>query len=506
MKKLFIFLLLFPLSSTRPSAQVLQQDSLALVALYQATNGPNWKNHTNWLQGPVSKWYGVTVQGTRVYLVNLWDNGLSGTIPSEIGFLTGMAEFSLGMSDLEGPIPPSIGQLSNLSVLNLRRSGVQGDLPAALGQCTKLIQLYLGDNRLVGKIPESLANCKDLSAIQMGKNQFSGNFPHLVLDLPKLKSLGLSENQFSGPIPRGIGDLTLLEEITLSKNQFSGPLPKLDKLVNLKSLLLEENQLTGDLDTILGHHPNLAYCYLNNNRFSGKLDPVHFNAANVVRLYASDNLLTKLGDFSGWASQTKLIYLIVSNNKLDFDDLVPNAGLPANKFISFPQLTVGQDTAIMAPLGSSHKMQSPMQDPSVTYKWYLDGALLQGATGPEFNIQSLDMDSLGTYLFIASHPAFPRFSLIGANNTFKLPSATNRLLDNGDIDYTFDPFASQIEVRWNRPFQKKEVALYGMSGRCLLHQSILVDFWSHSLNQYPSGCYMLELRTEEGYAVIRFVK
>ncbi len=506
MKYLFSFLLLFPFSFTRPCAQVLQQDSLALVALYQATDGPNWKNHTNWLQGPVSKWHGVTVQGNRVYQVNLWDNGLSGTIPSEIGFLNGMAEFSLGMSDLEGPIPESIGQLSELAVLNLRRSGVQGDLPASLGQCTRLFQLYLGENRLVGKIPESLSQCKELYTIQLSKNQLSGNFPHLVLDLPKLKTLELSENQFTGPIPSGISDMTRLEDIILSKNQFSGPLPKLDKLVNLKSLLLEENQLSGDPDTILGYHPMLAYCYLNNNRFSGKLNPDHFNAAKVVKLYASDNLLTHLGDFSGWASQANLIYLIVSNNKLDFDDLVPNAGLPANKFISLPQLTVGQDTVIQAPLGSSHKLRSPMQDPSVVYKWYLDGSQLAGATGPEFIIQSMDMDSLGTYLFIASHPAFPRFSLIGANNTLKLPSSVNRLLDNDDVDYSFDPLSSQVEIRWNRSFQKKEIALYGLSGKRLLHQNIREDVWSHSLNHYPSGCYLLELRTEEGNAVLRFVK
>jgi len=40
-------------------AQVNVQDSLALVDLYNSTNGPNWSNHTNWLtKAPVSTWYG----------------------------------------------------------------------------------------------------------------------------------------------------------------------------------------------------------------------------------------------------------------------------------------------------------------------------------------------------------------------------------------------------------------------------------------------------------------
>ena len=37
-----------------------------LVALYNATDGPNWTNNTNWLTGPVSTWFGVTVTGDNV--------------------------------------------------------------------------------------------------------------------------------------------------------------------------------------------------------------------------------------------------------------------------------------------------------------------------------------------------------------------------------------------------------------------------------------------------------
>jgi len=42
------------------SAQVPAQDSLALVALYDSTNGANWTNNTNWLLAePVDNWYGA---------------------------------------------------------------------------------------------------------------------------------------------------------------------------------------------------------------------------------------------------------------------------------------------------------------------------------------------------------------------------------------------------------------------------------------------------------------
>ena len=41
-----------------------QTDREALVALYSATDGPNWERKTNWGSGaPLSDWYGVTTNG-----------------------------------------------------------------------------------------------------------------------------------------------------------------------------------------------------------------------------------------------------------------------------------------------------------------------------------------------------------------------------------------------------------------------------------------------------------
>ncbi|HEX5625983.1 MAG TPA: hypothetical protein VFX48_08195 [Saprospiraceae bacterium] len=505
MRHFVITVLFFSIFLSRPYAQVPSQDSLALVALYNATNGPQWKNKTNWLQGPVSKWHGVTVFGNRVYLLNLWDNGLSGTIPNEIGFLTGLVELSLGMSSLQGPIPASIGQLTELSGLNLRRSGIQGQIPAAIGQCTKLAQLYLGENRLEGSIPSSLSNCKQLYVFQLHKNQLSGLFPEVVLDLPKLASLELSDNQFSGPVPARINEFELLRSLSLSKNQFSGPLPRLNKLVNLEGLALEENQFTGDLDTILSYHPNLGYCFLNNNRFTGKLMPAHFNPEKIVRLHASDNQLDQLGDFSSWNNQAQFVSLIVSYNRLDFDDLVPNASIAPNKFACFPQLTIGNDTTISAPIGSKQEIRSPMQNPDVQYSWFHNSLPISGATSSKFTIQSMDQDSLGSYLYQAKHPAFPRFELYSANWNFKLPSAAEQLLDPSDYRFCYDPASSQIHVLWNSAFLKKTIRIYNLGGQ-LLHSAQMEERFSLSMAPHAAGWYIVDLRTEAGHAAIRFVK
>ena len=82
---LFWVLLLASLCGPKVQAQVTEQDSLALVALYNATDGPNWVNNTNWLTTPVSQWNGVTVAGDRVTDLRLRRNLLTGEIPNGLG-------------------------------------------------------------------------------------------------------------------------------------------------------------------------------------------------------------------------------------------------------------------------------------------------------------------------------------------------------------------------------------------------------------------------------------
>ena len=68
-------------------------DFLALVALYNATGGPNWTYNTNWISSdspcdPTTPWAGVSCDHDgmveRLFLDN---NNLNGEIPIEIGLL-----------------------------------------------------------------------------------------------------------------------------------------------------------------------------------------------------------------------------------------------------------------------------------------------------------------------------------------------------------------------------------------------------------------------------------
>ena len=98
-----------------------ETDREALVALYNATSGPNWKSNDNWLSSaPVGEWYGVFVDDNdRVTLLVLFENQLSGEIPPELGNLANLSRVSLFDNQLSGEIPPELGNLANLSRLLL---------------------------------------------------------------------------------------------------------------------------------------------------------------------------------------------------------------------------------------------------------------------------------------------------------------------------------------------------------------------------------------------------
>ena len=82
------------------------QDRAALIALYEATDGPNWVDAENWLtDAPLGDWYGVdTDDSSRVVGLSLDRNELTGAIPPELSNLTSLTSFDLGRTELTGAI------------------------------------------------------------------------------------------------------------------------------------------------------------------------------------------------------------------------------------------------------------------------------------------------------------------------------------------------------------------------------------------------------------------
>ena len=267
-----------------------ETDRAALEALYQATDGPNWGDNTNWLtDAPLGEWHGVaTDEGGRVTSLDLGRNQLSGLIPSSLGSLANLTSLTLWGNQLSGPIPSSLGSLASLTHLDLSENQLSG-LPSSLGSLANLEFLYLSRNQLSGTIPSSLGSLANLTLLDLSRNQLSG-LPSSLGSLANLEFLNLSLNQLSGTIPSSLGSLANLEFLNLADNQFSGEIPDaLGSLANLEILILADNQFSGEIPDALGSLANLEILILSLNQLSGTIPSSLGSLANLEILYLSDN-------------------------------------------------------------------------------------------------------------------------------------------------------------------------------------------------------------------------
>ena len=117
-----------------------------LAAIYEATDGANWTNNTNWLSDkPASEWHGLALdESSNVVGLELNNNNLSGDIPHELGDLSSLERLSLFGNRLSGDIPAELGSLSNLEYLFLGGNRVGGCLPDGLSYVPRIDISALG--------------------------------------------------------------------------------------------------------------------------------------------------------------------------------------------------------------------------------------------------------------------------------------------------------------------------------------------------------------------------
>ena len=246
----------------------LMRDCMALLAAKDSLRGAaalSWSTDI-----AITSWDGITSGGSpsRVTGLTLPSLNLSGSIPPELGELSGLNELFLHSNQLTGPIPPELGGLIGLQLLWLHDNQLTGAIPGQLGELSKLRQLSLYDNQLTGPIPTELGGLSELVLMFLHRNRLTDGIPIQLGELVKLRQLSLHTNQLTGPIPPEPGRLTRLEFLWLHKNLLTGKIPQeLEELSNLQHLFLSSNQLTGcipsglrDIETNDLDDLGLAYC------------------------------------------------------------------------------------------------------------------------------------------------------------------------------------------------------------------------------------------------------
>lgn len=200
----FAFLTAFLLPINIAAAQVPTVERNALIALYEATDGADWIDDTNWrnpgdnafnVVGTECSWAGVTCSaGKNVTEIDLIGYQLVGTLPPELGNLPSLRGLWLNGCRLSGRIPPELGKLSRLEHLVLIGNQLSGSIPPELSELSRLLGLGLHHNQLSGNTPEELGNLSSLQSLNLSGNQLSGNLPPNLRNLPNFRDSILDED------------------------------------------------------------------------------------------------------------------------------------------------------------------------------------------------------------------------------------------------------------------------------------------------------------------------
>ncbi|WP_027002467.1 LamG-like jellyroll fold domain-containing protein [Hugenholtzia roseola] len=348
-------------------SQYNQDDSLALVAIYQATGGANWTNSWN-LNDPVYTWQGVTLLATLdgnvvVKNLNLVNNNLTGTMPAQTATLIYRqgADFTLDISQNKLGFlsaEPFIGELNGFSyapqdsihqaqyltrqqndsvTMHVNTAGnfntyqwYKDDLPIAdatapILEIDSVLPADMGEYTCV--VNNTVANQLTLHRRNIFLNVIPFVNPLDSMVLVDLFNATGGNTTWTDPwdLNNPVGTwqgITFVDgvvtEIDLSNSGLTGEIPAsfnadADLIQNLIYLNLSDNDLSGTIPAGLGSFENLLYLDLSSNNFSGAVPSEIGNLQDLLTLDLSDNDLTDLPATIN--NLTSLQNLILRNNQ-----------------------------------------------------------------------------------------------------------------------------------------------------------------------------------------------
>ena len=182
-----ILCLMTGLFSHAQQLPLLPQDSLALVDIYNSTQGDRWIEQGGWLQGSIDTWDFVDLK------------------PDTSGNFLRVIALNLAGNDLRGSIGNSINQLTELTILDVSNNKLTA-LPQTLSGLTSLNTLLCQNNRLAD-FPFFLGATGILPALQtLNSSQNWLTFEELFRlqtlgqQLPNLNLTILPQNNFDPPL------------------------------------------------------------------------------------------------------------------------------------------------------------------------------------------------------------------------------------------------------------------------------------------------------------------
>lgn len=330
MKK-YLFPLLFTLffysyftidSFSQCECSVIANDSLALVEIYESTDGRNWSNPWQ-LNQKVTTWGGIIIENQRIVALNFNNRGLVGELPNSLETLSQLRELNISSNNLTGSLEmlTSLSNLKSLSMAATNYKNSYGNLPSIFGQMRQLTVLDIAQNGFTNPVSDTTGFflLTNLEELYIQSNNFVGTMQSEFGNFRNLKKFNLASSRFSGVLPNSLRNLTQLEEFYLGNNNFNSDLGVvISTMANLRILSAASNKLgiNRELPTSLYNLNELTYLDLSSNEYQFFLSPQISNLQKLEILLLQNNKLTQ-NIPSSLARLAKLKTCNLSHNLLD---------------------------------------------------------------------------------------------------------------------------------------------------------------------------------------------
>jgi hypothetical protein len=419
-------------------------DSLVLTQLYSGTDGATWNFKTNWLTRPAASWYGITVDQSRVRSIILPANGLKGALPAGLSDLD-----SLSFLDVSGNALNSVPDLSNVIALNDLNIG--GNLltfediepnvgitnfvytpQAPVGEPDTLVFVE-GDTIVVGY---NIGGSANQYQWQIDGAPVGGQTSNNLIRIATLDDNGLWTLKTTNTIATELELMTqpltiIVEQLGITSDSLA--LVSLYNSTNGASWTNKTNWLTGNVSTWFGittANDNVTAIELSNNNLQGIPHDSLANLRKVATINLSGNKLTALPDLTGLDSLTALN---VSGNKLHFESLERNIGIPNFSYAN--QAPIGVPDSVYVRVKVPHEMTAVVGGANNLYQWTFDGVPIPDATSASHQITEANRSDMGVYTCEITNSIVPGLTLATAPLTVFVVADMSGILyaDQGQV-------------------------------------------------------------------------
>lgn len=462
-------------------------DSLALVALYEETEGGAWANTSGWRTTLLDEWFGVGLVDKRVDEIDLSSNNLKGAL-SEAS-IPRLSELStLDLSENEITVLPNLDGLSKLTTVDVSNNSLdfsslenQSQLSImeyapqslALSNITAVAELGdpIGLSRVIGGSSNAYTWQKDGQDITSGSGGVFEIASALVED----------EGAYSAQVANSrVPDLTLT---TQPVDFFVSSLER-----DRRALLALYDSTNGsgwqdplgaeirgwDQDTDISE-----WSYVQLNASGVRVEQLNLNAIGMIgpvppmmtamtflrEMNMANNELTELPRL---ANISGLQTLDVTSNRLGFDAIQPNLTIP--NFSFSPQRLLAEEATIKVPQGTPYTFGFPAGGEGLRYRWFHNGAELTEEKSATLTIDSVNFEDMGDYRLVVTD------QLIATQNpSFRLETGDQELLATSNISGSVRSIEGQT-------ITEGEVTLWGIRPLGTAYDS--VGTYAYSGNQY----------------------